>query len=471
MHDELNPKLPNRDVLNVGYIDTNDGGANRRGIYFGSDGALTQIACEGQRIAGSDKVYWMFDEPLLNAAGQVAFSGWLARYVDSRRSTGRRFCISTGGAITQVVRNGQAAPDGDGTFDIFSKPALNNSGQLAFVGRIENASTENGYSSGYFVGSGSSLTQIARWRQSVPDGNGRFTSPAAYPALNAAGQVAFFASLYDTAAGTNDDSGVFIGSGGPLSQVVREGQAAPDGDGTFVGLSREVTINDSGMAAFRGDIAGTGGEVDQGIFVGSKNSIAQIARTGQAAPDGNGTFAALDEPLLNKSGQVLFRSVLENTNGGTNDDTGCFLYSGGTITQLAREGQTAPDGNGLFQDFYELAMNTWGQVAFYGTLVGTNGGTDDDRGIFLAGESELIQIAREGMPLEGSTITSLAFRGNNIPAGDAGSGLNDHGHVAYYAGLANDGRVVALHVPEPSTLALLCLGAVALLAYGRRRRQ
>ena len=72
------------------------------------------------------------------------------------------------------------------------------------------------------------------------------------------------------------------------------------------------------------------------------------AITGEAAPDANGLFSTFGIPRLNSDGQAAFWATLSDTNGTTSDDTGIFRGDGTAVLQLGREGQAAPDGNGLF---------------------------------------------------------------------------------------------------------------------------
>lgn len=54
--------------------------------------------------------------------------------------------------------------------------------------------------------------------------------------------------------------------------------------------------------------------------------------------------------------------------------------------QIARTGQAAPDGNGKFSSFSFsfnfLSHNNAGQATFVASLTGTSGGSTDDSGIF-----------------------------------------------------------------------------------------
>ena len=272
----------------------------------------------------------------------------------------------SGGALTQIVRKGQAAPDGNGAYLSIGLPILNDSGAIAFSSTLTGTSGGSADASGIFRGNGESITQIARKGQIVPDGNGLFSNLNGQLSMNSAGAVAFYSGLTGTAGGSTDDTGIFRGSGGSITQIAREGQAAPDGNGSFSTLI-SPTVNDSGTVAFRSFLSGTsGGPFDNsGIFLGSGGNISQLAREGQVAPDGNGLFSSFNQLTINNLGAVAFGSDFTSTSGGSTDNSGIFLYGDGNITQIAREGQAAPDGNGLVFRFVFAGPKQRGRDRFY----------------------------------------------------------------------------------------------------------
>ena len=98
----------------------------------------------------------------------------------------------------------------------------------------------------------------------------------------------------------------------------------------------------------------------------------------------------------------------------------------------------APDGNGKFGMSGEgavfdpkLALNNQGHIAFGSNLSNTAGGSADNRGIFLFDGTNVVQVARTGQPLAGSTVVSLTF--STSLQNPNGSGLNDQMQVAYRA--------------------------------------
>ncbi|MAE60138.1 MAG: hypothetical protein CMJ49_02150, partial [Planctomycetaceae bacterium] len=124
--------------------------------------------------------------------------------------------------------------------------------------------------------------------------------------------------------------------------------------------------------------------------------------------------------------------------------------SGGTITQIAREGGAVPDGNGVFASMNShAALNNLHHVAFLETLTGTSGGTSDYEGVFIGDGVEVVRVVRRGQALAGSTVMDVHFTpGTGADEGEERTGLNDFGQVAYWASLANGNSLIGLWTPD-----------------------
>ncbi|MCW1924105.1 hypothetical protein OKA05_16175 [Luteolibacter arcticus] len=323
----------------------------------------------------------------------------------------------TSSAATVVIAiYGQSVPGGNGTYTFVEVPSISNSGQVAF--RSVLGSTSGGADDNLVImrgNSGTEAVQLVRKGQASPDGNGVF-STFRDPALNNHDVAVFLIYLSGTTGGTSDDSGIFKSNGvaAPIP-IVREGQPAPDAVGVFSFFGEYYVMNDAGQAAFNGSINlnNGGGLLDQdGIFRGDGvTGPVQIARRGQATPTGNGTYAFFDEIALNESGQVAFWSSLTGTTGGGNDNEGVFRGDGAAPTvTIAREGQAVPAGNGEFFLFNSPVMNDAGQVAFFANLRNTSGGDNDNLGIFRGdGATGPVTIARRGEAVPGGSGTFWMF--------------------------------------------------------------
>jgi hypothetical protein len=314
------------------------------GIYRGDGATITPIARTGQPTGDGDFKFVQFQDPAINNAGQVAFNGSAATSVPGSEIVG--IFLGDGLAITQIARLGQTAPDGNGEFVGFSDPALNEVGQTVFRGQLVN--TTGGFNDdfGLFRGNGAALTQIVREGQSAPGGNGKFSNFGSGNALNDGGQIAFLTGLTSTIGGVTDNRGIFRSDGVSTTQIVRTGQAAPGGPGQFSRLSSPA-LNAQGRTAFLAELTGAGGPgIREGIFCGDGATLIQIARAGQFVPDGNGSFLEFSagdffvSPLaVNDAGQIAFYADIAGTSGGASDNSAIFFYDENLgLLQVAREG-------------------------------------------------------------------------------------------------------------------------------------
>ena len=197
-------------------------------------------------------------------------------------------------------------------------------------------------------------------------------------------------------------------------------------------------INSAAQVAFASYLSTSTGSFEYGIFRGDGGPLTQIARTGLAAPDMDGNISAIDATVqfdLNDSGQVAFVGYVS----GAANYAAVYRGDGTTLSRIVRTGQAAPDGDGTFQSFYNinfaniLEINNQGHIAFLSTLTDTSNYT----GIFVYDGTNVVQAARMGQSLDGSTITSLGQ-----------PSLNEQMQVAYTAQLADGRQVAARFEPQ-----------------------
>lgn len=435
---------------------TAGGGLDDAGVFTGNGTILTQVSRAGQSAAGNG-IFNNYNPVSFNDAGVAAFVGFLGS-TSAGNANDAGVYFGNGVTVTEVVREGDGA-FGNGTFsDSFNTtPSINEAGQIAFRATLNGTTGGGADDTGVYLYTGGLLTEVVREGQAAPDADGVFGNLTSPPALNDVGQTAFYANM----SGTANNQGIFRVTGSTITQIARVGQAPPDGDGTINSFTSGAALNNVGQVAYSAFINSPN---LTGVFRSDGSTVTQIARAGQAAPDANGTFDHVSGPALNDAGQVAFYGALLGTAAGSDDNSGVFLGDGNTITQVARAGNAAPDGNGVFDDFFTSAINNAGQVAFYATLTSTTGGTADNVGIYLYDQSlGLITIVRKGDSLLGSTITALGFNGSEAFNGDERSGLNGLGQVAYFFNLA-DGRngVAIATIPEPASALLLAAGGALL---------
>ena len=162
--------------------------------------------------------------------------------------------------------------------------------------------------------------------------------------------------------------------------IAVSGDAAPDGDGTFDHFELP-TLNDAGQVAFGADLTETDDPLaDAGIFLGHAGTLTQVVRTGAESPNDNGTFGGLGVPALNNAGQIAF-AALPHVPDDFSTHGGIYRTGGSTLAEIARYGGAAPDGNGTFDLYFSNpVLNDDGQVAFMANLADTTPASE--RGIY-----------------------------------------------------------------------------------------
>lgn len=386
---------------------------------------ISFLAASGGVVPAGSGQFDTFGNPALNAGGQVAFQAGL-RNTSSNIDSG--IYLYNGSSLVELAREGATIPEGNGQFSVFGNPIVNSSGQLAFQATLLNTFPQN--DTGIYFHNGTVLLNRAREDASAPEGNGQFAAFSSF-VLNSVGQVAFQASLRNTSSGSNDDSGIYLHNGAALLNRARENATVPGGNGQFASFGNPV-LNSSGQLAFQATLRNTSGGTndDSGVYVHDGTMLLSRARENGSVPEGNGTLAGFGEPNMSASGQVAFQASLRNTSGLGTDDSGIYLQNGTTLINIARENATVPEGNGKFATFGNPVVNSNGQVAFQATLRNTNGGSNNDSGIYLHNGSALVNIAREN---------SASFGGLKAPLGDPL--LNANGLVAFFAGPSGTGGI------------------------------
>jgi len=388
-----------------------------------------------------------FSLPVLNAAGQTAFSWRLTGTgVDSRNDRGI-WSEGGGAGLALVARTGDPAPGTSSGVNFRSLspfPVLNGAGQTAFLGLLT-AMNSSGRSI-WSAGGGAGLALVARTGDAVPGtSSGVNFTYFKKPVLNDAGQTAFFGQLYDT--NNNSNTGIWSeGGGAGLALVARTGDPAP---GTSSGVNFLFSnpphfpiLNGAGQTAFSGFLTGTGVDSsnDRGIWSeGGGAGLALVARAGDAAPGTSSgvNFSDFGHSVLNSAGQTAFSGYLTGTGVDSSNGWGIWSEGGGAgLALVARTGDAAPGtSSGVnFSSFDRPVLNGAGQTAFSGGLTGTGVDSSNDRGIWSAGGGAgLALVVRAGDPAPG-TSSGVNFRSfAKSPV------LNSEGQTAFVGGLTGMG--------------------------------
>jgi hypothetical protein len=194
------PRLNNR-----GEIAFSGGPEFAYGIYLYSQGSISELVRIGQGLPRGGGVFDEFYNPLLNDAGQVVVKADIKLDGSRERATGI-FRI-TGGTIETIIQTGDSLPGGafagrSGFVDV------NDLGEMVFTTEVVD---ENSIYRGQalLLSDGADLIELSRTREPPPDGPGLFESFYS-PLINDAGQIAFLGHLENARPGGADADALYF---------------------------------------------------------------------------------------------------------------------------------------------------------------------------------------------------------------------------------------------------------------------
>jgi len=369
-------------------IGTSGGEDDNIGIFLSGASSIRQIARAGQSIPDRSGVFSGFSLPVVNDNGDVAFAASI-RDSDVRLSARPAENCTVGiflarnGMLAQVARSSRAPILEKERFEGFLPPVINNKGQMAFVGYHPGLSLTV-YVGSLYLANGSTPVELANAGQVAPDGNGKFVV-FSNPAINDKGQVAFQSILTETREGDRDNKGIFLATAGRVVQIARSGQPAPDGSGTVLDVSVPL-LNNEGQVTF--GVTYTGSTPtriqDTAIMRGTAGGeLRQIARTGFPGADRNGRVAAIGPPRINNKGQIAFGASFIEAREPGEPNTGIYFVDGETLVEVVRPGEPAPGEKSKFAAIGPPLINDFGQIAFVATVTGTDREAYKNAGIYI----------------------------------------------------------------------------------------
>ena len=295
---------------------------------------------------------------------------------------------ATAASKVKIAAAGDPAPGG-GTFagpGFSGWPTAAGNGWIAFRGVIAGGNASEAIIARHETPPVATVT-VASKGQSAP-GGGTFRQFFGRPAVNASGDVAFLALVND--ATVPDDpslptpAGVFVYSAatGKLTAVARSRQPTvlgvldiattldPNADPSAVDLpDRTAALNDHGQVAFLTALAGTtSGTPDGAIFMsGPAGGLIPILHFGD--PFDTGHFVRFGPPALNNAGMLAFHGLVASSNDpGDAGRDGIFARRDSGIALLVDEGITIPQLRQRLTSFADaVAVNDAGDVAFIGS--------------------------------------------------------------------------------------------------------
>ncbi len=352
----------------------------------------------------------------------------------------------TAGGLTKVVRSGEQAlslPAGvnyylPGTFGI------DGAGRIVISVEAPDASTHGIYSEDQ-----GTLRLVARETNQVPGQPagvtfGNFTT---VPLMNEAGSILFTSFIHGAGISSITD-GLFTDRSGPLQLVVKNGDGAPGIPGaTIIARGARPVFNDLGVIAFSGRYSGGTFPNDQAIWTEQSGTFTLLARSGQAPaglPAGV-VFGQLNEPRINNAGQVMFHSTLTGPGITSTNDAALWVYGGGDLQVIAREGSAAAGiGAGVNHgNIYYAYLNGAGKATFAGSLTGLDVTAQNDTALWSQRGDALTLIAREGDHASGTPAGVTFGDFTSLGGGGLGFQVNKSGQVAFQVTLTGPGVTAA----------------------------
>ena len=297
--------------------------------------------------------------------------------------------------------------------------------------------------------------------------------PSKPPAINYSGETTFVATTTDGQFNTSRE-GIWSEGSGTLALAAFEDEhaAGTPADVTFSDFGRPA-INAEGHIVFEAAVAGASVDANvnkKGTWTHDLTSQNLVVREGDPAP-GMATGVNFNllyplsleaDPVLNDATETAFYATLVGADGTSLGDVGLWSNVGGSPALIAQEGDQAP-GTPAGVTFTILRrldarpeLNSSGQTAFFADLFDPDDLFDPQSGIWAGGPGSLVPVAYRGDPAPG------------LPAGTEFTGLgapvmNDAGQIAFTAffGLADAGANTGIWSTGSGALALVARGGMA----------
>jgi hypothetical protein len=445
--------------------------SNSVSIWSEGSNSLALVAQENSQAPGapSGARFLSLDIPALNVVGQTAIHG--IAFGSGVNAGG--VWLSDSGTLKLVALEGTRAPGTPSgvnfqNLSVFT-PLLNSGGKTAFFASLTGSGVDATNYEGIWSGGVGNLNLVAR-RGSRAAGTptGVVFATSSNPVLNAAGNTAFNSQISGPGVTPSNDQGIWSGSAGSLTLVVRNGNLAPGIPGVNIWSLGHPVINEAGKTAFWSGLSGSGVDAfnDEALWLGGAGSMHLIVRAGTQAPGApNGANFFDFQPsslVLNAAERIAFVADLIGSGVTGTNDQGIWSDGLGTLSQIARTGSQAAGiaTTGVTYEFLSPpVLNAAGQVAFSATLSGVGVTALNNLGIWGNDEQGVVKlIARTGdllevAPSDFRTISILEFVGKTGNGDGRPSGFNDAGQVAFYAGFTNGtGGVFVSNVVAKSPL-------------------
>ena len=303
------------------------GVADYAGLWTGQPGSLALLARLGAPAPGAaGETFVTLNPPRLSATGHCLFTG-------TTSVTGDGIWAGIPGSVVLVALVGAQAPGLPAGVNFTtwftdrlnqSRPVINGQNRIAFAARLDTTLIPPGTDRSLWTGPANAPVALVRSGTAAPGAPaGMVFTDFGSPLLNGTGAVTFHARFAPAPDDPVSGDGIWRGTPGSLTKVVRSGDAAPG--------------------------AGAGAEF--------------------ALCNGGAPGVAVENIAVNDSGETVFMAQLAGPGVTTeNDDSLWHASAAGVLTLLAREGDTLTPSPGDPRTVYALS--------FAGTYPGGSSGLD-----------------------------------------------------------------------------------------------
>lgn len=382
--------------------------------------------------------------PSIDALGRVSMHGQLTG-PGITFANGEGIWSEAGGTLSLATRRGQPAPGTPAGVNFAALDELVPNGSamanLQFYSRVTGPGVTAANNFGIWSGAAGAPGLIARNGSQAPGVPvGVNYSGMGDSVANAAGAVAFSASLSGPGTNSTNNLGHWYGPPGGAMLLARHGAQAPGTlPGSFFDLSgSHLVLNSAGTAAFAAGLSGPGVAPGSGtgIWTGAPGSLSLTVRAADPAPGLPGvTFANFQNPTINSAGDLAFHAA--RSGPGIDPLTDSSIWSGlpGSLTQRVAVGDAAPGGGaGVTYEFLDQpVLGGNGDLALTAMIQGPGVTPSNARGLWRvsAGGIDLVARAGDGAPGTPGGVTFDQFVDAPL--------INTLGQVAFTGSLTGAG--------------------------------
>ncbi len=385
--------------------------------------------------------------PSLNASGEVAL--WTEFGGTNSGFTEQGIVKASTSDVSVVFRQGKPAPGGT-TNRILHDGQLDSVLPFDDLGRVTIRNERSDFSRFITRSDGVTQTDLASPGSPTPSGNGSYGFSYSLPRALDDG-TAIFQALNFQGSDPIGANALVVDRGGVQTEILRPDLAsgpaqAPDGNGTFHAVDDSFDVNRLGEAAFVASFDDTlAPGVDAfGVLRGDGTTTSFAARAGDATPSGNGTFNngfLIDPPRINDHGDLVFRADFVGTSGGNDDNHGLVRHNPGAAQPLQEwvREGDAAPGGGVFDAITGPRAQNEAGVVAFEAFLRDTTPGEGLQGYFLTDGIDLVKVVRSQNQIDGVTIDTPLL-GGGFRLHDGS--LNEAGQVAFQAKGREAGRGV-----------------------------